>query len=186
MDKVIFSGTLSEVKVLIKKEQAQPNQQYLEKFQRDFLDEMGVSQDYFTKMKINNRLKTCCGKFKRVNGESIIEISGYRFALAMISEDVRGLVSTIKHETIHAVLFKQKKDYHDGDKAFEDMLVKYNVSSSGKTNKNKAGNTHRVDYYVINNYKTPNGHIYRIYNQMNIVKYVNAQYVEGLIVVEES
>lgn len=93
-------------------------------------------------IKISGRLTSTGGHFKgRISGgvrePMDIQLSE-RFIASALHDGQDGLeaiLDTLKHELVHYVLFKQGKDFSDGDYEFESELARLDIGASGSTRK---------------------------------------------------
>ena len=87
---------------------------------------------------INNRLKTCCGRFRykinRASGNTTpisVELNG--FFVNNHSKDV--VLDVLAHELVHYALYTLGKPHSDGHPVFERELKKLGVISQNNINK---------------------------------------------------
>lgn len=113
----------------------------LEKYSNEFL-EKHYNTNLTVPIKISGRLTSTGGYFKgRISGgvREPIEIQlSERFIASALHDGQDGLeaiLDTLKHELVHYVLFKQGKDFSDGDYEFENELARLDIGASGSTNK---------------------------------------------------
>lgn len=102
-------------------------QNSLEDMCREFLiKEYGVSLTI--PVKINNRLSRTLGRFVISAGgiNNRIEFAG---RLLKYGTD-KQVISVLKHECIHYALYELKRDFKDGQKDFENELIKHNSDST--------------------------------------------------------
>ena len=113
----------------------------LEKYSNEFL-EKHYNTNLTVPIKISGRLTSTGGYFKgRISGgvREPIEIQlSERFIASALHDGQDGLeaiLDTLKHELVHYVLFKQGKDFSDGDYEFESELARLDIGASGSTRK---------------------------------------------------
>lgn len=109
----------------------QQAENHLKGYAKAFLKE-AYDFDITIPIVVNNRLSRTLGRFQRVTmmGESFscrIEISGNMIKYYSYDE----VISTLKHECIHYVLFEKGLPFQDGQPLFEKELAKHGSHSSG-------------------------------------------------------
>ena len=113
----------------------------LEKYSNEFL-EKHYNTSLTVPIKISGRLTSSGGYFRgRISGgvREPMEIQmSERFIASALHDGQEGLeaiLDTLKHELVHYVLFKQGRDFSDGDDDFESELARLDIGASGATNK---------------------------------------------------
>lgn len=175
-ERKLWNGNYKDLKNMITNFNKRKSNEWVNimaKIQLDFLKEIGLDDSYVIPILINNRLTITTGRFHPYDEH--IEISGRLVALTGLfcEDDFSVLADTIKHETIHSILYKQGLNNDDGGDIFENMCKKYHVSSSYesgyKINKTETpvlsivqhykGNTNKINYSVADQL-TPNENKY--------------------------
>jgi len=102
----------------------------IENYCKSFLME-SYNLDLTIPIKINSRTTTTLGSFihSKKNGAIRLEFSKKFFQ----NGEIVDIYDTMRHECIHYALYVKEKPFRDGDRYFEDELIKYNTTSTGMT-----------------------------------------------------
>lgn len=108
------------------------SQQEIEKYCREFLKD-NYNLELSIPVKINPRLSSTLGRFVHYDGWGSplhLEFSK-KFLTSGKDKDI---IDVLRHECIHYALYVLKKPFIDGEKYFEDELIKHGVPSTDVIN----------------------------------------------------
>lgn len=134
----------------LSKSEKQKFEQQMRMYSRNFLKE-NFNMSMEIPIKIDGRLTRAGGSYHHTAKKPImIKISErFMYGALLDNEGVEAILDVLKHELVHYALHMQGKDYHDGQKEFEETLARLNIGSSGATASKKRLSKKRNVWYNI-------------------------------------